>query len=142
MESCNQLEPLLPHPAWFAVLWVAVVIMNQRMDIDDDQEIAEGRLLPPAALVTFLSACRGVICRLLFLNPPAAPPSASIMLADLSPESVSLGKYVFLALLSRHNLISVPDDTRFYSFGVDDWTCGEQHWYAMKRFHHCLFVTV
>jgi hypothetical protein len=105
--------------------------MNQRMDIDDDQEIAEGRLLPPAALVTFLSACRGVICRLLFLNPPAAPPSASIMLADLSPESVSLGKCALLTLLSRHNSIIVSDDTRFNSFGVHDWTCGAQHWYAL-----------
>jgi hypothetical protein len=26
--------------------------MNERMDIDDDQEIADGRLLPPAALCT------------------------------------------------------------------------------------------
>ncbi len=94
LDSCKQLDPLLPHPAWFPVLWVTVVIMNERMDSDDDQDIADGHFLPPAALVTLLSACRGVLSRLFFLNPPVvAPSSSSIMLADLSQESSGLRKY-------------------------------------------------
>lgn len=95
MESCKRLDPLLPPPAWFAVLWVTMVLMNERMDIDDDQDIAEGRLLPPAALCTLLSACRGIISRLFFLNPPKMAPSpASIMLVDMSIGSSILAKYV------------------------------------------------
>lgn len=69
------------------------MIMNERMDIDDDQDIAEGRLLPPAALCMFLSACRGIISRLLFLHVPSvAPLPASIMLADVSQWSSVIGK--------------------------------------------------
>jgi hypothetical protein len=67
--------------------------MNERLDTDDDQDIAEGRLLPPAALGLFLSACRGIISRLFFLHvPSAAPLPASIMLADASQWSSSIGK--------------------------------------------------
>ena len=103
MESCKRLDPLLPPPAWFAVLWVTLVLMNERMDIDDDQDIAEGRLLPPAALCTLLSACRGIISRLFFLNPPKMAPSpASIMLVDMSLGSSILAKYACPPRFSHH----------------------------------------
>jgi hypothetical protein len=72
---------------------VAVVIMNERMDIDDDQDIAEGRPLPLPALSAFLSACRGIISRLFFLHTPSVAPSpASVLVADMAQWHTAIGK--------------------------------------------------
>ncbi len=79
-------------------------MMNERLDSDDDEDIAAGRLLPPATMITVLSAFRGIISRLFFLNTPSTPSPASIMLVDLSQSS---------GILSE--------------FAANDWTCGEIH---------------
>jgi hypothetical protein len=89
-------------------MWVVVVMLNEQIDIDADEDIAAGRPLPPAALIMLLSACRGIISRLFFLNTPSTPSPASIMLAAVPQER------------------SVVADV-----AANDWTCSERHWLGL-----------